>query len=197
MFWFQKMFETVQKCNFLLAFIARSVFIIIRNVLSGQPCCKSQECFDDKTGFPFIKTAPTSLSLCFAFGNPYLYPTLFQNFQPYFCHTFSQEGSRKSDMVIFTQVLAFLCTRVLAFSCHKHFGGCHPQNHTQYSAHFRHGTQYSTFMANRMRTCKLLYVSLFLALPIGRILIFSVDVRLISVISLMLQNCQHGIKQGR
>ena len=49
--------------------------------------------FADKTFFPLIKTAPTPLLTKFCIGNPYLYPTLFQNFQPYFCHTSSQECS--------------------------------------------------------------------------------------------------------
>ena len=61
---------------------------------------------------------------------------------------------------------------------------------TLYPAHFerifstqRHGMQSSTTMANRTCTCQSLYVSLFLTFPVGWILIFSVDVWLVSVIS--------------
>ena len=50
---------------------------------------------------------------------PYWYPTLFKNVQPFVCDTFSQEGSRESDMVIRTRALAFFCLSTMTV---KHFG---------------------------------------------------------------------------
>ena len=63
--------------------------------------------FANKTVFPLIKTASTSLPQItitnFSFEILTCTLLLLQNFQPYFCHTFSQEVSRKSDMVTWTQ----------------------------------------------------------------------------------------------